>query len=112
MDNTARRTTAVLGAIAAAALVAALPAAQADTVVPSHVTATATDPTPAAGQAFRVFGGVWSAGERVPATVRVMLRDGVWKQIPGAVMQTNRDDRYRIPPRPAEEGRAAAPRRR
>lgn len=96
MNNSARRATAVVGAIAATALVA-LPAAGADTVLPSRVTATATDPTPAAGQAFRVFGAVWSAGERVPATVRVkMLRDGVWVQIPGAVVQTNSTDRYRV----------------
>lgn len=97
MNRISRRTTAVIGTIAAAASVVGVAPAQSATLAPSRVTVFSTDYTPASGQTFRLFGAVWSEGVRVPATIRVKtFRNGEWVQLPGAVMQTNRDNRYRI----------------
>lgn len=97
MQRTTRRATAVVGTIAAAASVVAMSPAQSATLVPSRVTVTATDSTPASGQTFQLFGAVFSQGARVPATIRVKtFRNGQWVQLRGAVMETNRFDRYRI----------------
>lgn len=97
MKSTARRTAAVIGTVAALTSLTALSPAQSATLVPSHVTVHTTDATPAAGQTFRLYGAVWSEGERVAATIRVKtFRDGKWVQLKGAVMDTNRDNRYRI----------------
>ena len=71
--------------------------AQSETLVPSRVTVTSTDYTPASGETFRLYGAVRSEGERVPATIRVKTyRNGEWVRLPGAVMHTNSYDRYRI----------------
>lgn len=95
-----RRTGAALGAIAVAtALTGTLAGApaQAQTLTPSRTSVHTDDTTPAAGVPFHLFGAVWSQGERVPATVRVkVFRDGAWRQLPGAVHETNRNDRYRL----------------
>lgn len=97
MKTNARRTTAVVGTIVAATALVAAPPAQSATLARSRVTVTATDHTPASGQTFRLSGAVWSAGARVPATIRVTtLRNGQWVQLPGAVIQTNRFNQYRI----------------
>ncbi len=100
MDIThTRRTGVALVALAAAATLA-VPAganAAAPTLSPSRTTAHADDTMPAAGARFHLSGAVWSQGERVPATVRVKtLRNGRWHLLPGAVQQTNRNDRYRL----------------
>lgn len=98
MNRTRRRAAALVGSVAVAASVGAVaPAAQSDELVPSQVTVRTTDDTPASGQTFRLFGAVRSGGERVPATIRVKtFRNGEWVRLHGAVMQTNRFDRYRI----------------
>ncbi|MFC4783397.1 hypothetical protein ACT8ZV_02915 [Nocardioides sp. MAHUQ-72] len=97
MDLTARRSTALVGAIASATTFAAVAPAAATDLAPSRVTVHATDYTPASGQTFRLYGAVWSGGIRVPATVRVKtFRDGHWVQLQGAVMETNRDNRYNL----------------
>ena len=97
MNTTARRVTALVGSIAAAATMTATAPAGAVTLAPSRITVHATDTTPASGQLFRLQGGVWSSGERVPAIVRVKtFRHGAWVQLPGAVVKTNRDDRYNL----------------
>lgn len=98
MNRQHRRATVLVGTVAVAASMAAgLPAAQSDELVPSRVAVRATDTTPASGEVFRLVGAVWSEGERVPATVRVKtFRNGEWVRLRGAVMQTNRFDRYRI----------------
>jgi hypothetical protein len=101
MKTTARRVTALVGTLAATATMTAtttvLSPAGAAALAPSRITVHATDTTPASGQTFRLQGAVWSAGERVPATVRVKtFRNGEWVQLKGAVMKTNRDDRYNL----------------
>jgi hypothetical protein len=97
MKNTARCATVVVATVAAATSVVAMSPAQSEPLAPSRVTVRATDYTPASGQTFRLFGAVKSEGERVPATIRVKtFRNGEWVKLPGAVMHTNRDDRYRI----------------
>jgi hypothetical protein len=97
MNTTARRTTAVVGTIVAATALVAAPPAQSATLARSRVTVSASDSTPASGQTFRLSGAVWSNGSKVPATIRVKtLRNGQWVQLPGAVMQTNRSNQYRI----------------
>ena len=98
MNTFARRaTTALIGAVAAASTLVTAGPAQSVELKPSHVTVTATDYTPASGQTFRLYGAVWSQGERVPATIRVKtFRDGEWVQLDGAVMKTNRDNKYSI----------------
>ena len=97
MKTNARRATAMVGTIAAAATLVATSPAQSATLASSRVTAQSTDYTPASGQTFSLYGAVWSAGHRVPATIRVKtFRNGTWVQLAGAVMQTNRFDRYRI----------------
>ena len=98
MNNTTRRATAVVGAVAAATCLAAVSApAQSATLAPSRVTVQTTDSTPASGQTFRLSGAVQSEGVRVPATIRVQtFRKGAWVQLRGAVMETNRFNRYKI----------------
>ena len=97
MNTTARRVTALVGTIAAAATMTATAPAGAATLAPSRITVHATDTTPASGQLFRLQGAVWSSGETVPAVVRVKtFRNGAWHQLPGAVMKTNRDNRYNL----------------
>ena len=98
MKSTAvRRSAAVIGTLAATAALVAVAPAEAATVAPSRVTVRATDYTPASGQTFRLSGAVWSEGETVPATVRVKtFRHGAWVPLPGAVMETNRDDHYNL----------------
>ncbi len=94
-----RRTAGALVALAAAAGLAVPAGAQAaaPTLTPSRTTVHTDDTTPAAGVRFHLFGAVWSQGERVPATVRVKtFRQGHWQQLPGAVQQTNRNNRYRL----------------
>ena len=101
MHTSRRRTAAVssLGALATvAALAPAFPAsAQATDLTPSRISVHTDDTTPAAGVPFHLYGAVWSQGVRVPATVRVKtFRDGAWRQLPGAVQETNRNNRYRL----------------
>lgn len=97
MKHNARRATALIGAVAATASLAAISPAQSATLATSRVTVHSTDYTPASGETFRLYGAVWSEGARVPATIRVKTyRHGEWVQLPGAVMETNRYDRYRI----------------
>lgn len=97
MNTTARRVTALIGAIAATATMTATAPAGAATLATSRITVHATDTTPASGQLFRLQGAVWSSGETVPATVRVKtFRNGAWVQLQGAVMKTNRDNRYNL----------------
>ena len=97
MFTTARRVTALVGTLAAAATMTAPAPAGASTLAPSRITVHATDTTPASGQLFRLQGAVSSSGETVPATVRVKtFRNGAWVQLPGAVMKTNRDNRYNL----------------
>lgn len=87
----------MVGALATATSLVAMAPAQAVELAPSHVTVHCTDFTPAAGQTFRLWGAVWSEGERVPATIRVKTYlNGRWVQLKGAVMSTNRDNRYKI----------------
>lgn len=94
---TARRAVATVGAIAAAATMVAAAPAQSATTTPSRVSVSTTDSTPASGQTFRLYGSVRSEGHQVPATIRVQTyRNGHWVQLSGAVMQTNRDNTYRI----------------
>jgi hypothetical protein len=97
MNTTARRVTALVGALAAAATMSATTPVGAATLAPSQITVHATDTTPASGQLFRLSGAVWSSGETVPAIVSVKtFRNGAWHQLPGAVMKTNRDDHYNL----------------
>lgn len=97
MNRTTRHATALIGAAAAATTLALAPPAQATTLTPSHVTVASTDYTPASGQTFRLSGAVWSHSHRVPATIRVKtFRHGHWVQLGGAVMDTNRDNRYNV----------------
>lgn len=97
MKHNARRATALIGAVAATASLVAVSPAQSATLTTSRVTVQSTDYTPASGETFRLYGAVWSDGARVPATIRVKTyRHGEWVQLPGAVMETNRYDRYRI----------------
>jgi hypothetical protein len=97
MKRTTRRATAVVGTLAAATTMVAMSPAQSTTMAPSRVTVASTDYTPASGQTFRLYGAVWSEGVRVPATIRVKtFRNGHWVQLRGAVMDTNRFDRYKI----------------
>ena len=97
MNTTARRVTALIGAIAATATMTATAPAGAATLAASRITVHATDTTPASGQLFRLQGAVLSSGVTVPATVRVKtFRNGAWVQLPGAVMETNRDNRYNL----------------
>lgn len=97
MNSTARRVTALIGAIAATATMAATAPAGAATLAPSRITVHATDTTPASGQPFRLQGAVFSSDESVPATVRVKtFRNGAWVQLQGAVMKTNSDNRYNL----------------
>lgn len=98
MKHTAH-VTAVLGTLlAASSLVAPATAAPATTVLaPSHVTVTSTDYTPSSGETFHLYGAIWSQGDRVPATISVKtFRDGEWVQLKGAVMHTNRYDKYNL----------------
>lgn len=96
--NTSRRVTAVVGSLATAAgLVVLSPPVQSEELAASRVTVNTTDATPASGETFRLYGALWSGGERRAATIRVKTyRDGAWVQLPGAVMDTNRENRYRI----------------
>jgi hypothetical protein len=95
--NTARRAVATVGAIAAAATLVAAAPAQSATPTSSRVSVSTTDATPASGQTFRLYGAVQSEGHKVPATIHVLTyRNGHWVQLPGAIMQTNRDNTYRI----------------
>lgn len=97
MNSLAQRATAVIGTIAAATSLVAISPAQAATLAPSRVTVRSTDYTPASGETFRLYGAVWSEGVKVPATIRVKtFRDDHWVQLKGAVMDTNRDNQYRI----------------
>jgi hypothetical protein len=94
---TARRAVVTVGALAAAATLVAATPAQSTTLTPSKVSVSTTDSTPASGQTFRLYGAVRSEGHQVPATILVQTyRNGHWVQLPGATMQTNRDDTYRI----------------
>lgn len=96
MSHFVHRVTAVAGAFLVAGSLVAAPAETA-TTVPSRVTVHSTDYTPASGETFRLYGAVWSEGHRVPARVRVStFRDGAWVPLDGAVMHTNRFDRYRM----------------
>lgn len=97
MNSRTRRSAAVVGSIVAAtSLVAVSPAASA-TLAVSRVTVTASDTTPASGQAFTLSGAVVSGGVKVPAAIRVLtFRNGAWVQLHGAVMTTNRVSTYRI----------------
>jgi hypothetical protein len=93
----ARLATAVIGTLAATALVGAASPVQSETLAPSHVTATPSTTTPASGETFHVNGAVWSGGVRVPATIHVKTwQHDQWVQLKGAVMHTNRDNMYRI----------------
>ncbi|GAA2142780.1 hypothetical protein GCM10009844_14320 [Nocardioides koreensis] len=95
MHTSTRRVTALVGAIAAT-MTATAPAGAA-ALAPSRITVHATDTTPTSGQLFRLQGSVWSSGETVPATVRVKtFRNGAWVRLPGAVTETNRDNRYNL----------------
>ena len=97
MNTTARRAAALIGTIAAATTMTATAPAGAATLTATRITVHATDTTPASGQLFRLQGAVWSGDETVPATVRVKtFRNGAWVQLPGAVMKTNRDNRYNL----------------
>lgn len=97
MNRTARHATALVATLAAAVSLTGVSPAQSETLAPSRVTVTSTDYTPASGETFRLYGAVRSEGERVPATIRVKTyRNGEWVQLDGAVMHTNRYDRYRI----------------
>lgn len=97
MNRTARCATALVATMAAGISLAGVAPAQSETLVPSRVTVTSTDYTPASGETFRLYGAVRSDGGRVPATIRVKtFRDGKWVQLSGAVVNTNRYDRYRI----------------
>ncbi|WP_395696298.1 hypothetical protein [Nocardioides sp.] len=90
----ARLATAVIGTLAATALVAA-PPAPAATLATSHVTATPSTTSPASSATFHVRGAVWSEGVRVPATIHIgTWRHGQWVPLTGAVMHTNRSDQY------------------
>ena len=97
MEHTARRATAVVGTLLAASSAFVATPAQTAAPAPSRVTVQSTDYTPASGQTFRLYGAVWSGGERVPAMIRVKtFRNGTWVPLEGAVMHTNRFDTYRI----------------
>lgn len=97
MNEHARRAAAMIGVMAVATSVASLSPAYSATQAPSRVTVTATDYTPASGQTFRLYGAAWSEGVRVPARIHVKtFRNGEWVQLPGAVMTTNRFNKYRI----------------
>lgn len=98
MMNTSRRVTAVIGSLAtAASLMMMAPPAQTEELAASHVVSRSTDYTPASGQTFRLYGALWSGGERQAATIRVKTyRGGEWVQLRGAVVDTNRYNRYRI----------------
>lgn len=97
MKHTARRAIALLGTAVAATPLVALSPAQSLNLTPSSVTVAASDSTPGSGETFRLHGAVWSAGERVPAMIRVKTyRNGEWVNVKGAVMATNNDDRYTI----------------
>lgn len=93
--QTTRRAVAAIGSVAATAALLATSPAQATTLAPSRITAHPSDTTPAAGETFRVQGAVWSEGSRVPATIHMKdWEHGHWVQLKGAVMHTNRDNRY------------------
>jgi hypothetical protein len=95
--NTARRAVATAGTLAVAATLVAAAPAQSTTTTPSKVSVSTTDSTPASGQTFRLSGAVRSEGHKVPATIRVKtFSNGHWVQLHGAVMQTNRDNTYRM----------------
>lgn len=96
--NTSRRVTAVVGSLATAAgLVVLAPPVQSEEPAPSHVTVNTSDSTPASGETFRLYGALWSGGERQAATIRVKTyRDGAWVRLPGAVIDTNSENRYRM----------------
>ena len=95
--NTARRAVATVGALAAAVTMVAAAPAQSATPTTSKVSVSTTDSTPASGQTFRLYGAVQSGGHKVAATMHVLTyRNGHWVQLPGATMQTNRDNTYRI----------------
>jgi hypothetical protein len=97
MNTNARRATAAVGTLAAAVGLMAAAPAQSLIATASQVTVATTDTTPASGETFRLYGAVWSDGARVPATIHVKtFRNGEWVQLDGAVMKTNRDDRYNI----------------
>ncbi|HEX3931509.1 MAG TPA: hypothetical protein VHW64_12455 [Nocardioides sp.] len=92
-----RIATAVIGSLAAAGAGLALAPAEASAPVASHVTAKATDSTPAAGATFRVSGTVSASGHGVPATIAVQsLKDGTWVQLTGASMHTTSAGKYTI----------------
>ncbi len=93
-SRTTRRVAVAMSSVVATAGLMALPA-NATTLAPSRITAHPSDTTPAAGETFRVRGAVWSEGVRVPATIRMKdWENGQWVQLKGAVMHTNRDNRY------------------
>lgn len=95
--NTARRAVATAATLAVAATLVAAAPAQSTTTTPSKVSVSTTDSTPASGQTFRLSGAVRSEGVKVPATIRVKTySNGHWVQLKGAVMQTNRDNTYRM----------------
>jgi hypothetical protein len=95
--NTARRAVATAGTLAVAATLVAAAPAQSTTTTSSKVSVSTTDSTPASGQTFRLSGAVRSEGVKVPATIRVKTySNGHWVQLKGAVMQTNRDNTYRM----------------
>jgi hypothetical protein len=97
MNITARRTAATVGTAVVATSVLALSPAQAAAPAPSSVTVNTTDATPASGQTFRLFGAVSSGGVRVAATIHVKtLQNGHFVQLPGAVVSTNNENRYRV----------------
>lgn len=95
--NTARRAVATAATLAVAATLVAAAPAQSTTTTPSKVSVSTTDSTPASSQTFRLSGAVRSEGVKVPATIRVKTySNGHWVQLKGAVMQTNRDNTYRM----------------
>lgn len=103
MQNHLRRTTAAVGAVAAAstALVLALPVdtAGAATRPASRITVHTSDPTPRSGQEFVLTGRLTAPTGRAlgDGVVRVQtLRGGEWTNLTGARVTTGSDGRYRV----------------
>lgn len=81
-----------------AAVLSVAPAATAATAASSRITVRASDYEVDPGEQFLLRGRLTSDGAAVPgATVRVQTwRNGGWVRIPGAVVSTDRDGRYRV----------------
>ena len=99
MTSTLRRTAAVVATVSAGLAVAA-PSAQAAQAAPakSQITVRASDSEVRPGEQFVLRGRMTSLDSPVAdATVRVQtFRAGGWHRLPGAMVSTGSDGRYRV----------------